>query len=61
MGFGGRGGFAGAPQMPQMSFGVHPQQQFAMAGPPMYAQPYGRGGYPPQMPQYGAPPPQGTR
>jgi hypothetical protein len=57
-GFGQRGGFGG-PMMPQMPFGVHPQQQYPMA-PPMYAQPYGRGGgYPPQMQQYGAPQAQG--
>jgi len=45
--------------MPQMAFGMHPQQGYPMGGPPMYAQPYGRGSYPQQVPQYGAPPPHG--
>ena len=57
-GFVQRGGFGGSPHMGQMPFGQH--QQYPMAAPPMYAPQYGRGGYPPQMPQYGGPPAQGT-
>lgn len=55
---GGRGGYA-SPQMPQM-YGMHPQQQQQQYGAPqMYPSPYGRGGYPQQVPGYGAPPAQG--
>ncbi len=63
-GFGQRGGgYMGSPQvaqMPQMPFGVHPQQGYPMASHPMYAaaQPYGRGGYAQPVPQYGAAPQQ---
>ncbi|KAI7926398.1 hypothetical protein M0657_001931 [Pyricularia oryzae] len=54
-GYGGRGGYA-SPQMHPMPYGMHPQQQYG--APQMYPQPYGRGGYPQQMPGYGAPPAQ---
>ncbi|KLU87499.1 hypothetical protein MAPG_06499 [Magnaporthiopsis poae ATCC 64411] len=57
-GYGGRGGGYIAPgQMTQMPYGVHPQQ-YQMPGQHMYAQAYGRGGYPAQVPGYGAPPAQ---
>lgn len=44
--------------MHQMQYGA-PPQGYGISGPPVYGQPYGRGGYPPQVPQYGAQPPQG--
>jgi len=62
-GFGQRGGgFGGSPHMGQIPFGQQQQQQYPMAAPPMYAPQYGgRGGYPPQIPQYAGAPAQGTK
>ncbi|KAL8370308.1 hypothetical protein RB595_000611 [Gaeumannomyces hyphopodioides] len=54
--YGGRGGgYVTSPQMPQMSYGVHPQQ-YQVPPQHMYAQAYGRGGYPGPAPGYGGPP-----
>ncbi len=59
-GFGQRGGYGGSPQLHQVPFGGHQQQQYPMGAPPVYGQPYGgRGGYGQQVPQYSAPPAQG--
>ncbi|TPX11410.1 uncharacterized protein E0L32_007829 [Thyridium curvatum] len=60
----GRGGYGGgAPQMPQMGYGMPAQQGYPVAAPQMYGQQayggVGRGGYAQPMPQYGTPPPQG--
>lgn len=43
----------------QMAYGM-PQQQYPMQSQPAYGQAYARGGYPQQMPAYGAAPAQGT-
>ncbi|KJR81692.1 uncharacterized protein SPSK_00809 [Sporothrix schenckii 1099-18] len=54
VGYGPRGGYGGPQHMQGVPYGV-PPQGYAMSGPPMYGQSYGRGGYPPQG-QYGGQP-----
>ncbi|EFW99582.1 glycine-rich RNA-binding protein [Grosmannia clavigera kw1407] len=56
-GYAPRGGYGGGQQMHQAPYGAAPQG-YQMGGPPVYQQ-YGRGGYPPQVPQYGGQPNQG--
>ncbi|KAJ9130627.1 hypothetical protein NKR23_g12113 [Pleurostoma richardsiae] len=50
-----RGGYVGAPAVPQMPYGISPQSQYQMPHGQMYAQPYGRG-YSQPSPGYGMQP-----